>query len=160
MSLRNQLTWKMRGVLGEVALHAQPVPEVIAHVVAAEGKHGHGIAADGADFAAGGGRGFGAHGGAGVDAGRPVEGLVDERHGGGRRPPKMMAEMGTPAGSSQEGSMVGHCEAGAVKRPLGWAAGVGESGVHGLPRQSSASAGGGVGHAFPPDVAGRVCRRG
>src|ERR1700690_1424715 len=39
-----------------------------------------------------------------------------------RRPPKMMALMGTPVGSSQAASMVGHCEAGAVKRALGWAA--------------------------------------
>src|SRR5450631_3239699 len=60
----------------------------------------------------------------------------------GRRPPKMMAEMGTPSGFSQSGSMVGHCDAGAVKRPLGWAAGVFESGVQGLPRQSVSFAGG------------------
>ena len=33
--------------------------------------------------AAGGGGGLRAHGGADVDAGGPVEGLVDERHGGG-----------------------------------------------------------------------------
>ena len=73
---------------GELALHAEPVPEVVAHVVAAEGQHGHGIAADLADGAAGGGGGFRAHGGADVDAGGPVEGLVDERAwwwGGGRR---------------------------------------------------------------------------
>ena len=34
------------GGAGEVALHAEPVTEVVAHVVAAEGKHGHGVAAD------------------------------------------------------------------------------------------------------------------
>src|SRR5271170_2405535 len=60
----------------------------------------------------------------------------------GRRPPKRMAEMGTPSGASQAGSMVGHCEAGAVKRPLGWAAGVLLSGVQGLPRQSRQWSGG------------------
>src|ERR1700733_10159037 len=64
----------------------------------------------------------------------------------GRRPPKRMAEMGTPSGSSHAGSMVGHCEAGAVKRPLGWAAGwpvtLPMSGVHGLPRQSRQWSGG------------------
>ena len=33
--------------------------------------------------------------------------------------------MGTPLGFSHSGSMLGHCEAGAVNRPLGWrAAGV------------------------------------
>ena len=40
-----------------------------------------------------------------------------------RRPPKRMAEIGTPLGSSHSGAMTGHCEAGAVKRALGWAAG-------------------------------------
>ena len=73
---------------GERALHLDPVAEVVAHVIAAEGQHGHGVAADLADGRAGGGGGLGAHGGADVDAGRPVEGLVDERAwwwGGGRR---------------------------------------------------------------------------
>src|SRR6266702_6155449 len=60
----------------------------------------------------------------------------------GRRPPKRIAEIGTPSGSSHAGSMLGHCEAGAVKRPLGWAAGVLQAGVQGLPRQSVHSAGG------------------
>ena len=59
-----------------------------------------------------------------------------------RRPPKMMAEIGTPLGFSQSGSMVGHWLAGAVKRPLGWAAGVVEAGVQGLPRQSRQWSGG------------------
>ena len=34
---------------GEAALHLDPVTEVVAHVVAAEGEHGHGVAADFAD---------------------------------------------------------------------------------------------------------------
>src|SRR5262245_11746153 len=63
-----------------------------------------------------------------------------------RRPPKMMAEIGTPSGASQSGSMVGHWLAGAVKRPLGCAAGCPVcfpiSGVHTLPRQSRHSLGG------------------
>src|SRR3990167_3786039 len=42
----------------------------------------------------------------------------------GRRPPKRMAERGTPSGLSQRGSTMGHWERGAVKRALGWAAGV------------------------------------
>ena len=50
-SLRNQLTWKMRGVVRADALHLDPVAEVVAHVVAAEGQHGHGVAADLADGA-------------------------------------------------------------------------------------------------------------
>src|ERR1019366_1900360 len=63
-----------------------------------------------------------------------------------RRPPKMNALMGTPSGASQAGSMVGHCEAGAVKRELGWPAfapvSCPISGVHSLPCQSRHSAGG------------------
>src|SRR3974390_2490830 len=39
-----------------------------------------------------------------------------------RRPPKMNALMGTPWGSSQEGSAEGHWEMGAVKREFGCAA--------------------------------------
>ena len=30
----------------QIALHLEPMPEVVAHVVSAEGKHGHRIAAD------------------------------------------------------------------------------------------------------------------
>src|SRR5579871_930203 len=63
-----------------------------------------------------------------------------------RRPPKMKALMGTPCGSSQAGSIVGHCAAGAVNRALGCAALAPVSlpicGVQGLPCQSRHSAGG------------------
>src|ERR1700722_2646808 len=63
-----------------------------------------------------------------------------------RRPPKISGLIGTPLGSSQAGSMVGHCEAGAVKREFGCAAfapvSLPISGVQGLPRQSIHSAGG------------------
>src|ERR1700721_2290328 len=63
-----------------------------------------------------------------------------------RRPPKISALMGTPCGSSPAGSMVGHCDAGAVKREFGCAALAPVSwaifGVHRLPRQSVHSAGG------------------
>src|SRR5690606_32254811 len=53
-----------------------------------------------------------------------------------RRPPKRIAEIGTPLGSSHSGAMIGHCAAGVVKRALGWAAGVPDSGVQSLPFQS------------------------
>src|SRR5437868_12508284 len=63
-----------------------------------------------------------------------------------RRPPKMIALIGTPFGFSQSGSIVGHCEAGAVKRAFGCAAFAPVSfaiaGVHLLPCQSVHSAGG------------------
>src|SRR5438876_11681497 len=74
-----------------------------------------------------------------------------------RRPPKMVACSGTPFGSSQAGSIVGHCEAGAVKRALGCAAFAPVSlaicGVHFLPCQSRHSAGGSSvipSHQTPP----------
>src|SRR5580700_10113154 len=63
-----------------------------------------------------------------------------------RRPPKIIALMGTPFGSSQCGSMVGHCEAGAVNRAFGCAAlapvSLAICGVHFLPCQSRHSLGG------------------
>ena len=59
-----------------------------------------------------------------------------------RRPPKRIADTGTPIGSSHSGAIDGHCAAGAVKRAFGCAAGVSDSGVHGLPFQSVARAGG------------------
>src|SRR5262245_64124626 len=49
-----------------------------------------------------------------------------------RRPPKRMAEMGTPFGSSHSGAIDGHWEAGVVKRGLGCAGGGARAGVHGL----------------------------
>src|SRR5215475_12380293 len=74
-----------------------------------------------------------------------------------RRPPKIKALIGTPFGFSQSGSMVGHCEAGAVKRALGCAAFAPVcfpiSGVHLLPCQSRHSAGGSSvipSHQTPP----------
>ena len=65
----------------EPALHLDPVAEVVAHVVAAEGQHGHGIAAQLADGAGGRGGHFGAHGRANVHAARPVE-CLDRRAAG------------------------------------------------------------------------------
>src|SRR5580658_3039651 len=58
-----------------------------------------------------------------------------------RRPPKSIASIGTPFGSSHSGAIDGHCQAGVVKRALGWADGVSEAGVQSLPRQSIAWAG-------------------
>ncbi len=53
-----------------------------------------------------------------------------------RRPPNRIAEIGTPAGSSQFGAIDGHCEAGAVKREFGWEDGSSDSGVQSRPFQS------------------------
>ena len=59
-----------------------------------------------------------------------------------RRPPKRIASIGTPAGSSHSGAIAGSWAAGVVKRAFGWAAGWSESGVQSLPCQSIACAGG------------------
>src|SRR6185437_3994948 len=70
-----------------------------------------------------------------------MSGMVCER-----RPPKIIALIGTPFGSSQAGSIEGHCDAGAVNRAFGCAAFTPVSfpicGVHLLPFQSVHSAGG------------------
>src|SRR5438552_14026063 len=62
----------------------------------------------------------------------------------GRRPPKRIAESGTPSGFCQSGSRTGHCEAGAVNREFGCAALRPQSDVHFLPSQSTAVAGAGM----------------
>src|SRR5690242_6932492 len=69
----------------------------------------------------------------------------------------MSALIGTPLGFSQAGSIVGHCDAGAVKRAFGCAAFVpvcfASSGVQGLPCQSVSFAGGASvnpSHQTPP----------
>ena len=53
-----------------------------------------------------------------------------------RRPPKRMALIGTPSGSSHSRAMTGPWLAGAVKRAFGCAAATSLSGVQSFPRQS------------------------
>src|SRR5882757_8914515 len=74
-----------------------------------------------------------------------------------RRPTKIDTRIGTPFGDSQSESMVGHCEAGAVKRAFGCAAlapvVLASSGVHSLPVQSVSFGGGSSvmpSHQTPP----------
>src|ERR1022692_1491173 len=62
----------------------------------------------------------------------------------GRRPPKRIAESGTPSGFCQSGSITGHCDAGAVKRELGCAPFLPLAGVHSFPSQSMPLAGAGT----------------
>ena len=72
-----------------------------------------------------------------------------------RRPPKRMAEIGTPFGSSHSGAIDGHCDAGVVNRAFGCAAGASLSGVQSWPFQSMAWAGGAVSpshHTSPSSV--------
>ena len=54
----------------------------------------------------------------------------------------MKALIGTPAGSSHAGSMLGHWDAGTVKRAFGWAALRPQPGVQSFPCQSIKWAGG------------------
>src|SRR4051812_47706407 len=78
----------------------------------------------------------------------------------------MIALIGTPSGPSQAGSMVGHCEAGAVKRALGWAALAPVSpaicGVQRFPCQSRHSSGGSSvmpsHHTPPPGVSATLVK--
>ena len=63
----------------QLRAHRQPVAEIIGHVVAAEGKHGHRIAARDADGARGGGGGFRSHRRADENAVLPVPRFVDQR---------------------------------------------------------------------------------
>src|SRR5438105_10340495 len=65
-----------------------------------------------------------------------------------RRPPKIIALMGTPLPSSTCGSSTGLFRIGVAKRLLGWAAFSFESGVQSLPRQSIACFGGAPKHAI------------
>src|SRR3954468_14182620 len=58
-----------------------------------------------------------------------------------RRPPKMNASIGTPAGSSHDGSSEGTCAMATVKRAFGCAAGRPADGDHSLPVQSVSFAG-------------------
>ena len=58
-----------------------------------------------------------------------------------RRPPKRIASIGTPFGSSHSGAITGHCFAGVVNRALGCAALRPEPAVHGRRSQSTSSAG-------------------
>src|SRR3989338_1694341 len=58
-----------------------------------------------------------------------------------RLPPKIIAEIGTPCGSSHSREIEGHWDAGVVKRLLGCAPFSPEAGVQGLPLQSIPSEG-------------------
>ncbi len=144
----------------EVAAHADPVAEVVAHVVAAEGQHRQRITAYLADRAGSGGSGLRAHGGAGVDARNPVKSLVDERQGGG-------AAAAEEKGADRHafGRFPGRVDGRALARRGGEAAvgvrrrGRGAGGPciaapvedrQVLPR------GRGVGHALPPDAFGHA----
>jgi len=63
---------------GGLLADGQPVTKVLAHVVAAEGQHGEGVEAEGADLALGGGSHLRGHRGAHEGAVLPVEGLIHE----------------------------------------------------------------------------------
>src|SRR5690606_1355694 len=56
-------------------------------------------------------------------------------------PPKIIAEIGTPFGSSHAGSITGHCPAGVVNREFGCDDGLSEDGVQSFPCQSIRCAG-------------------
>jgi hypothetical protein len=141
------------GCGGEVALHLEPVTEVVAHVVAAEGKHGHGVAADFADSAAGGCGGLGAHGGTDVDAGGPVEGLIDEGHGGGAAATEDEGRDGDAGGVLPVGVDGGALTGGGGEAAVGVGCGGGAGWDPGVAAPVGEAGRRGVGHALPPDAA-------
>ncbi len=116
---RNQFTWKIFGSLASSFCHVDPVLEVVADVVPAEGQHGHRVAADVAGGAGGGGGDLRAHRGADEDAVLPALALVDQRHGGGAAAAEDDGADRHAVRVLQSGSMVGHWLAGAVKRRSG-----------------------------------------
>src|SRR4051794_3737614 len=59
-----------------------------------------------------------------------------------RRPPKRMAEIGTPWGSVYSGARIGHCVIGVQNRLFGWLEGSSDSGVQSRPFQAGGCAGG------------------
>src|SRR5208283_2543347 len=73
--------WQLRWICERSYL--EPVGKVVAHVIAAEGEHGHGIAAQLSDFSRDRGRGLAADGCAEESAMLPVEGFRDERNNSG-----------------------------------------------------------------------------
>ncbi len=66
------------GGLAHLLAHVDPVLEIIAHMIADEGPHGHGIAADHAHGAGGGSGGLRGHDGAYEHAVVPIAGLIDQ----------------------------------------------------------------------------------
>ena len=129
------------------------MPEVVGHVVAAEGKHGERVAADHADLADVGGGGLGAGRGTHEDAVFPAERLVDERDGAGAAAAEEDGADGHAVGvfpvGVDDGALAGRgCEAG-VGMGAGGAAGLGP--LVAVP--VDALLGRGDAHALPPDVA-------
>ena len=68
--------------LREIALHINPMPEIIAHVVPAEGQHRHRIATHFANRTRRCGRHLGTHSCANINPAAPVKRLINERHRG------------------------------------------------------------------------------
>jgi hypothetical protein len=70
-----------------------------------------------------------------------------------RRPPKTIADSGTPSGSLYSGATISHCSIGVQNREFGCAAGRPESGVQSLPLPVDQVLRDLIGHAFPPNTA-------
>ena len=135
---------------------AQPVIEIVAHMVATEGQHRERIATYHALLAEGGSRGFGAEGRGHVDPEVPVEGFVNQRYGGG---PAAAEDEGRDGYAGRVlpvrvdgGALVGRRgEAGVGMGRLAAGFAVRRCPVLALPVDAVGR--GFLGHAFPPDVA-------
>ena len=100
------------GLVLDPQTHVQPVPEVVRHVVAAEGQHGHGVAPDFAQGAELRRRALAGHAGAHVHTVVPVQRLVNQ----GRQ--------GRPASTEDDG-IDGHAVVLLVTEGVGRAVGEG-----------------------------------
>src|ERR1035437_2801439 len=109
--------------IGERPLHLDPVPKVVAHVIAAERQHGHGVATDFADWRSCGCGRLRPHRRAGVDAGRPVESLVDKRHSGSAPGSREACGAGHAVGVLPAGIDAGTLRGGSSKTLIGMSGG-------------------------------------
>ena len=128
--------------VGSFRADAEPVREVVGHVVTAERQHGEGVAAQVADRAGLGRRGLRGHDRAEEDAVLPVVGLEHQRDDRGAAAAEEDGADRHALGVLPLGGDGGVLAAGAVKRALGWAAGVPFAGVQSSPFQSVRCAGG------------------
>ena len=143
----------------DVFSHFEPVGEVVAHVVAAERQHGHGVAADLAHGSGGGGCGFRAHRGSEIHTVDPVEGLENERHRRGATSTEDHRAHGHAGGvfpiAVDERAVFGRGREAAVRVAAqhGFSAGICLAGSPDAAEPVDEVRGRFFGHALPPDIA-------
>ena len=135
--------------------YLEPMLEVVGHVVAAEGEHGHWVEAELADCAAGGGGGFGGHDGAEEDTVVPVEGLGHEWDSGAAAATEQDGGDGHAIWVLPFGGNAGALAGGGGEACVGVGCGCFVVFCPGVVLPVGDSGWSFLGHAFPPDVAFR-----